>query len=305
MKKKFASLFMAMIMILTLMPCAVNAVTGTQYGDVYYEVNSAGTGVKITGVASGVKNVTVPKEINGIVVNSISDDAFKDNTLDNIYTEQGSTFFASIDGVLYNSQLTKLIAYPLNKTDNTLIFPDTFEEINYTAFYKNNTAVRILSFPKSFVNCYTDAFSKFSHDDVFIPYPAEFEVLYDDTVPVLSALKNKYDLAVIANQFAGTDKRLKNFGIYDDFKFVLASSDVGVSKPNPVIFKTALEKAGCYAYEAFMIGDRIDNDIAPAKSLGINTVWIRQGYGGLQSPEKFGCIPDFIVNSLNELLDIL
>ena len=162
MKKKFASLFMAMIMILTLMPCAVNAVTGTQYGDVYYEVNSAGTGVKITGVVSGVKNVTVPKEINGIVVNSISDDAFKDNALDNIYTEQGSTFFTSIDGVLYNSQLTKLIAYPLNKTDNTLIFPDTFEEINYTAFYKNNTAVRILSFPKSFVNCYTDAFSKFS-----------------------------------------------------------------------------------------------------------------------------------------------
>ena len=104
MKKKFASLFMAMIMILTLMPCAVNAVTGTQYGDVYYEVNSAGTGVTITGVASGVKNVTVPKEINGIVVNSISDDAFKDNTLDNIYTEQGSAFFASIDGVLYNSQ---------------------------------------------------------------------------------------------------------------------------------------------------------------------------------------------------------
>lgn len=77
------------------------------------------------------------------------------------------------------------------------------------------------------------------------------------------------------------------------------------NSPNPVIFKTALEKAGCYAYEAFMIGDRIDNDIAPAKSLGINTVWIRQGYGGLQSPEKFGCIPDFIVNSLNELLDIL
>ena len=130
-------------------------------------------------------------------------------------------------------------------------------------------------------------------------------MLYGDTVPVLSALKNKYDLAVIANQFAGTDKRLKNFGIYDDFKFVLASSDVGVSKPNPVIFESALEKAGCYAYEAFMIGDRIDNDIAPAKSLGINTVWIRQGYGGLQSPEKFGCIPDFIVYSLHELLDIL
>lgn len=172
--------------------------------------------------------------------------------------------------------------------------------VTYEQFY-----YEVQNASRNFKSPFITAFSKFSHDDVFIPYPAEFEVLYDDTVPVLSALKNKYDLAVIANQFAGTDKRLKNFGIYDDFKFVLASSDVGVSKPNPVIFKTALEKAGCSAYEAFMIGDRIDNDIAPAKSLGINTVWIRQGYGGLQSPEKYGCIPDFIVNSLNELLDIL
>ena len=135
--------------------------------------------------------------------------------------------------------------------------------VTYEQFYHE-----VQNASRNFKSPFITAFSKFSHDDVFIPYPAEFEVLYDDTVPVLSALKNKYDLAVIANQFAGTDKRLKKFGIYDDFKFVLASSDVGVS------------------------------------SLGINTVWIRQGYGGLQSPEKYGCIPDFIVNSLHELLDI-
>ena len=27
-----------------------------------------------------------------------------------------------------------------------------------------------------------------------------------------------------------------------------------------------------------MVGDRLDNDIAPAKKLGMKTVWVRQGY---------------------------
>lgn len=30
-----------------------------------------------------------------------------------------------------------------------------------------------------------------------------------------------------------------------------------------------------------MIGDRIDNDIVPAKALGMKTIWIRQGFDGL------------------------
>ncbi len=174
-------------------------------------------------------------------------------------------------------------------------------DVTYKEFYHE-----VQNASRNFKSPFVTAFSKFCDDkSVFIPYPAEYEALYDDTVSVLSALKNKYDLAIIANQFSGTEQRLKSFGIYDDFKFILASSDVGVSKPNPIIFETALEKAGCSAAEAVMIGDRIDNDIAPAKSLGINTVWIRQGYGGLQSPEKFGCAPDFTVNSLKEILDIL
>ena len=37
--------------------------------------------------------------------------------------------------------------------------------------------------------------------------------------------------------------------------------------------------AGCQAENAVMIGDRLDNDIAPAKKLGMKTVWIRQGDG--------------------------
>lgn len=28
-----------------------------------------------------------------------------------------------------------------------------------------------------------------------------------------------------------------------------------------------------------MVGDRIDNDIVPAKKMGMHTIWVKQGYG--------------------------
>ncbi|MFQ8961778.1 HAD-IA family hydrolase [Sellimonas intestinalis] len=39
-------------------------------------------------------------------------------------------------------------------------------------------------------------------------------------------------------------------------------------KPNPKIFEIALQRAKCEANKAIMIGDRIDNDIMPAKKNG-------------------------------------
>lgn len=71
---------------------------------------------------------------------------------------------------------------------------------------------------RNFKSPFITAFSKFSHDDV--SYRILRNLKCSMTTQYLLALKNKYDLAVTGNQFAGTDKRLKNFGIYDDFKFV-------------------------------------------------------------------------------------
>lgn len=54
---------------------------------------------------------------------------------------------------------------------------------------------------------------------------------------------------------------------------VIASAEEGVSKPNPKIFEIALQRAQCEANKAIMIGDRIDNDIVPAKK------WECEQYG--------------------------
>ena len=136
------------------------------------------------------------------------------------------------------------------------------------------------------------------------PYRHELEKLYEDAPNVLHVLSNKYELGVIANQTDGLRERLERFGILRYFTYVVSSWDVQVMKPDVRLYEYALAAAKCLPHEAVMIGDRIDNDIAPAKSIGMKTVWIKQGFGRLQTPWSEQDTPDRTIEQLSELLNI-
>ena len=138
-----------------------------------------------------------------------------------------------------------------------------------------------------------------------VEYPVwspEYEELYPDTAECLRTLGKKYKLGIIANQIPGAEKRLENMGIRQYFDVFVASAEEGVAKPDPRIFSIALARAGCTPDQAVMIGDRIDNDIAPAKQMGMKTVWIKQGVGQYWNIQGDYETPDFEVNNLSELL---
>jgi len=137
-----------------------------------------------------------------------------------------------------------------------------------------------------------------------VPYDAVGEKLYGDAKPVLEALCGRYRLGIIANQPLGTEDRLRNYGIRDFFSVVLSSAEEGISKPDPALFQRALERAGCAPGDAWMVGDRPDNDIAPAKALGMRTVRVRQGLGGLMPVCCEAQRADTTVDSLRELLSV-
>ncbi len=54
-----------------------------------------------------------------------------------------------------------------------------------------------------------------------------------------------------------------------------------------------------------MIGDRIDNDIVPAKLLGMHTIWVKQGFGQYWNIQGEDEKPDYIVNRIEEICDVL
>ncbi|MBP5603376.1 MAG: HAD family hydrolase [Treponema sp.] len=136
------------------------------------------------------------------------------------------------------------------------------------------------------------------------PYRTELEELYEEAPAVIKVLAQKYELGIIANQLDGLKERLEAFGLLKYFKYIISSWDVQVMKPDIRIFEYALAKANCKPQNACMIGDRLDNDILPAKSLGMKTVWIKRGFGALQKPLSKSEEPDYTINNLSQLLEI-
>ena len=53
-----------------------------------------------------------------------------------------------------------------------------------------------------------------------------------------------------------------------------------------------------------MVGDRIDNDIRPAKKLGMMTVRLRQGFFRNRLPENDFDLPDEDIESIGDLADV-
>ena len=172
-------------------------------------------------------------------------------------------------------------------------------DVTYEAF-----AVKMAEFRERGVREDLAAFDYFGITER-TPWPRDSEVPYPDADKVLRTLRERgYRLGIIASQPLGSEQRLARFGLRDYFEVICASAEEGVDKPDPALFRRALDRAGCAPEDAVMIGDRPDNDVAPAKSLGMQTVLIRQGYGGQDTIHHKGEIPDVTVDCLPELLEI-
>lgn len=136
-------------------------------------------------------------------------------------------------------------------------------------------------------------------------WESQYEKLYTDSEDCLKRLSRNYEIGIIANQPLGTSERLENLGVRKYIDLVIASAEEGVSKPDRHIFEIALERSGCKPENAVMIGDRIDNDIVPAKQLGMKTIWIKQGFGSLWTVMDESEKADIEVNNLSDILNYL
>jgi FMN phosphatase YigB (HAD superfamily) len=137
------------------------------------------------------------------------------------------------------------------------------------------------------------------------PFPKELEALYDGAEQTLRTLLPRYRIGVIANQSAGTEQRLTNWGLMPLISICLSSAELGIEKPDPAIFRLALSLAKCAPNEAVMIGDRLDNDIRPARLQGWKTIRILQGVARFQAPRDEFDEADATVTELKELLPLL
>lgn len=128
----------------------------------------------------------------------------------------------------------------------------------------------------------------------------EIEIIDEKTIELIKKLKKKYKLAIIANNVKSwVLGRLEKHGIRNYFDAIVASSEIGIRKPDPRIFTFALNKLKVNPKECIFISDELNDDLAGAKVLGIKTVWLKN------SEEKITFQPDYTIKSLNEIMEIL
>ena len=145
---------------------------------------------------------------------------------------------------------------------------------------------------------------------------------------ILEQLSKNYDLGICANQPSSAKKHLELLGLDKFFNVIGISEDSGLKKPDPEFFKKILADMEHNPGDTIMIGDRIDNDIAPAQKLGLKTilvslpfskyipnnssVFLKYYLGSLEkapsrgkSKESSNIFPDATIYSFDELPSIL
>ncbi|MCZ8517498.1 HAD-IA family hydrolase [Paenibacillus filicis] len=101
--------------------------------------------------------------------------------------------------------------------------------------------------------------------------------LFEDVEESIRALKAKgFRLGIISN-FAPTLKSiLEHKGILHHFDPVIVSTEVGLEKPDPEIFRLALRESGLAPGEVLYVGDHDRNDIWAPNQAGIDAVKIKR-----------------------------
>lgn len=76
-----------------------------------------------------------------------------------------------------------------------------------------------------------------------------------------------------------------------------------VGKPNPMMFRSALNQLGAHSMQTAMIGDRMDTDIVAGMEAGMHTILVRSGVSTAASISQFPFRPDRVIDGVFELLD--
>ena len=82
---------------------------------------------------------------------------------------------------------------------------------------------------------------------------------------------------VISNSNGSVASILEALGFLPYLDFVLDSSVVGIEKPDPRIFRRALEQAGVAPHEAVYVGDLYSIDVLGARAVGMDAVLLDPG----------------------------
>ena len=95
-------------------------------------------------------------------------------------------------------------------------------------------------------------------------------------IPTLEALRARgVPLAMVTNGDASHQRRkIDRHDLERFFDVIVVEGEMGVGKPEEVVYRYALSKLGVKAEEAWMVGDNLEWDVLAPQRLGLRGVWV-------------------------------
>jgi putative hydrolase of the HAD superfamily len=123
--------------------------------------------------------------------------------------------------------------------------------------------------------------------------------LFPDVVETIGRLRaGGLTLGVVSNFEAWLEQLLESLGVAASFDVRVISGVEGMEKPDPAIFRLALDRAGVQPEESVYVGDNPDFDTRPAEDLGMLAVLIdRRG--------RFADHPGLRITTLDDLPSVI
>jgi HAD superfamily hydrolase (TIGR01549 family) len=115
--------------------------------------------------------------------------------------------------------------------------------------------------------------------------------------PVLLALAARFRLGIVSNFYGNLPAVCREAGLEPFFDVVVDSTIVGAAKPEPAIFRAALDALEAEASECIFVGDSLHRDWVGAERLGMPFIWIEHPMMATSGTER----PNYRVPSLAEL----
>ena len=92
--------------------------------------------------------------------------------------------------------------------------------------------------------------------------------------PVLEGLGQRYRLGVVSNFYGNLEGACQSSGLAPLFAVMTDSQQVGAEKPDPAIFRAALDALDATPATTLFVGDSLRRDCEGARRAGIGFVWI-------------------------------
>jgi putative hydrolase of the HAD superfamily len=103
-------------------------------------------------------------------------------------------------------------------------------------------------------------------------------------VTLLPLVRERARIGVVSNNLLQEQQdKMRHLGFDRYVDVLVVSEEAGISKPDPRIFALALDRLGCTAGDAVMVGDSWQMDVLGARAAGIRAIWFNRL--GVPSPD--------------------